>query len=325
MTVLVTGGAGYIGSHIVHALRAGGTEVAIVDDLSTGISNRVPGAPIHVADLAHPDTAASLGTFMAEYGVTAVIHMAARKQVPESVDKPAWYYAQNVGGFAHVLEAMELAQVKTLVFSSSAAVYGETASASISEDAPTVPVNPYGETKLVGEWLVSAAARAQDLRAASLRYFNVVGAGSPHLGDVFALNLVPMVFEKVVAGESPLIFGDDYATPDGTCVRDFIDVSDLADAHVRVFDYLGGAQSPGHEVFNIGTGRGYSVREVISSVARVVGRPVDPVVADRRPGDPASVVADPRRLQTTTGWAARRGLDEMVESAWEAFASARRR
>lgn len=319
MTVLVTGGAGYIGSHIVRALRGLGTSVAIVDDLSTGISDRVPAVPMHVADLAHPDTVGSLGTFMSEHEVTAVIHMAARKQVPESVEKPAWYYAQNVGGFAHVLEAMDLAQVTTLVFSSSAAVYGETPSTAISEDASTAPVNPYGETKLVGEWMASAVAASQGLRAASLRYFNVVGAGSPHLGDVFALNLVPMVFERVVAGKSPLIFGDDYATPDGTCVRDFIHVSDLADAHLRVLDHLSGVQAPSHEAFNVGTGEGYSVREVISSIARVVGRPIDPVVVDRRVGDPASVVADSRRLQAATGWTASRGLDEMVESAWAGY------
>jgi len=319
MTVLVTGGAGYIGAHVVRALGAQGTDVVIVDDLSTGIQDRVPGIPLHRADLASEDTAESLASFMSDHGVDAVIHLAARKQVFESVQRPVWYYRENIGGLVQVLHAMELARVATLVFSSSAAVYGDAASAAITEDAPTEPVNPYGETKLAGEWLVRAAARAQGLRAASLRYFNVVGAGSPELGDVFALNLVPMVFERVLAGEAPLIFGGDYPTKDGTCVRDFIHVSDLADAHVDVLARLAEVPQGVAEVFNVGTGTGYSVREVIGSVERAVGAPTSPEVVARRPGDPASVVADPSRLHLATGWSARHNLDEMVQSAWAAY------
>jgi UDP-glucose 4-epimerase len=188
-------------------------------------------------NLAHSSSVDALASFLTKHSVDAVIHFAARKQVGESVAMPAWYFSENVGGLANVLLALERAGVSSIIFSSSAAVYGD-ARGDVSESAPKEPTSPYGETKLVGEWLLSSAAAAQGLDAISLRYFNVAGAGWPELGDKMALNLVPMVFERLDAQESPRIFGDDYNTPDGTCVRDYVHVMDLAEAHVAALDAL---------------------------------------------------------------------------------------
>ncbi len=316
MTVLVTGGAGYIGSHVVRLLRERGDDVVIVDDLSTGVAGRVGGIPLVQVDLAGSEAAEALDTVFRDYDIHAVVHFAARKQVGESVARPAWYFQQNIGSLATVLEAMQRARVTTLVFSSSAAVYGMSEGATLDESTPTKPINPYGETKLVGEWLVADAVTAQGLRAASLRYFNVAGAGWPELGDTAALNLVPMVFDKLDAGEAPLIFGDDYDTPDGTCVRDYVHVLDLAEAHLATLDSLrdGG---PRHHVFNVGTGVGASVREMVSAILAASGHTIQPEVRPRRPGDPATVVADATLITTSVGWKAQRGLTEIVASAWE--------
>lgn len=319
MSVLVTGGAGYIGAHVVRTLASRGENVVVADDFSTGLPQRVAGVEVLRGDLASSEMVGLLADFMRVNDVTAVIHLAARKRVPESVARPAWYYAQNVGGLATVLQAMEAASVGTLVFSSSAAVYGQTTSAATAEGAPTEPINPYGATKLIGERLVGEAALAQGLRVVSLRYFNVAGAGSPDLADVFALNLVPMVFERVMKGERPVIFGDGYDTPDGTCVRDFIHVEDLARAHATALDWIGAATTGTHEIFNLGTGRGYSVREVIDSIGLAMGQRLDPVVEPPREGDPASVVADATRMREVTGWAPHCDLDDMTRSAWEGY------
>ena len=315
MRVLVTGGAGYIGAHVVRLLVQRGDHVVIVDDLSNGDTARVGELPLHRFDLADPATISPLAEIMRRHRIEAVVHFAARKRVDESVERPAWYYRQNVGSLANVLEAMEAEGVHRLVFSSSAAVYGATEGRAIAETEPTEPVNPYGATKLVGEQLVGAAARAFPLRAASLRYFNVAGAGWPELGDTAVLNLVPMVFERIDADAPPLIFGDDYPTPDGTCVRDFVHVLDLAEAHIAMLGHLHDAQ-PGHVVANVGTGAGYSVREVIEAITRTAGVDLAPVVQGRRAGDPAAVVADPSAMRALTGWSARLGLADIVESAW---------
>jgi UDP-glucose 4-epimerase len=236
--VLVTGGAGYIGSHVVRLLVQRGDDVVVVDDLSNGDPARIGDLPLYPLDLADPAVIPALGETMRRHDVEAVIHFAARKRVDESVVRPAWYYRQNVGSLANLLEAMEAEGVHRLVFSSSAAVYGATEGAAIAEDHATEPVNPYGATKLIGEQLVEAAARAFPVRGASLRYFNVAGAGWPELGDTAVLNLVPMVFERIDADASPLIFGDDYPTSDGTCVRDFVHVLDLAEAHLAILGHL---------------------------------------------------------------------------------------
>lgn len=318
MSILVTGGTGYIGAHVVHQLIARGDRVVIVDDLATGLRERVPDVPIVVTDLAGDDAAAVLERTMVDYAVDSVIHFAGRKQVGESVEKPLWYYAQNVGGMATLLAAAERCGVRRIVFSSSAAVYGTPDDPLIAETAPCAPVNPYGETKLVGEWMLQSAARRGVVSATSLRYFNVAGAGRPELGDTAVLNLIPMVFERLERGEPPMIFGDDYATPDGTCIRDFIHVSDLADAHLLALDALDPAR-PGHSVYNVGTGLGSSVRDVVDTIARVTGSNVAAEVHPRRAGDPAQVVADASAIVRDLGWSSRHTLDEMVTSAWQAW------
>jgi len=317
MRVLVTGGAGYIGSHVVTALHAAGHDVLVVDDLLRGHRDEVDGAPIEQVHLAEDDAADRLSALMAAHGTDAVMHFAARKQVGESVAKPAWYYRENIGGLANLLLGMESAGVTRLVFSSSAAVYGAAEGAAIDEDVEPRPISPYGETKLFGEKLITAAAAGFGLRAVSLRYFNVAGAASPELGDPAALNLIPMVFERLDAGEPPRIFGDDYDTPDGTCVRDYIHVADLAEAHTASLSALQDA-APGNLVFNVGTGRGTSVRQIVDRVLSISGSALEPVVVPRRPGDPGYVVGSPARIAAAIGWTARHTVDDMIESAWAA-------
>jgi UDP-glucose 4-epimerase len=315
MTTAVTGGAGYIGAHVVEALRG---DVVIVDDLSTGHLDRLPAVPVLQADLAAPGSAERLAGFLREHGVDSVVHLAARKQVGESVAEPLWYYRQNVDGVATVLEAMTLASVRDIVFSSSAAVYGDATGAAIEESAPTRPVNPYGETKLVGEWMVRSAALAYGLRAVCLRYFNVAGAARPQLADRVAANLVPMVFERVAAGRAPAVFGADYPTADGSCVRDFVHVVDLAEAHSATLAALAASDEP-FRVFNVGTGTGTSVLEMVRLVEDVTGIRIDPEILPRRAGDPAEVVASPERIAAEIGWRARLGVRDMVESAWAGY------
>jgi len=317
MTVLVTGGAGYIGGHVVDQLLATGERVVVVDDMTTGVRERLGGLPRLDVDLATSDAPAALEAFMREHEVEAVVHFAAKKQVGESVARPAWYYAQNMTGLANVLLAMEAAGARTLVFSSSAAVYGQGTGEPAREDDPCSPINPYGETKLAGEWLVDAARRAGAVDAVSLRYFNVAGAASTRLADRFALNLVPMVFERLDRGEAPRVFGDDYPTADGSCVRDYVHVVDLAAAHLAALAALrrGAPVSP---ALNVATGRGYSVFEVLETIREVTGIPTPPVVEPRRPGDPAVLVADPARIREELSWTASLGLRDMVESAWAA-------
>ncbi|AMB57842.1 UDP-glucose 4-epimerase GalE [Microterricola viridarii] len=321
MRTLITGGAGYIGAHIVRLLRERGDDVVIVDDLATGSRSRVADVPVHVLDLTADGAVDSLVTVMREHRVEAVVHLAARKRVDESVRRPAWYFAQNIGGLAAVLEAMQQAGVGKLLFSSSAAVYGATEGDAIGEDSETSPINPYGETKLVGEHLVTAAAAAFELRAVSLRYFNVAGTGWPELRDHAALNLIPMVFERLEAGLPPQIFGTDYPTTDGTCVRDYVHVLDVADAHLVALDSLG-AQERGHEIYNIGTGHGTSVREIVQLICDVAGYSGPVLECPRREGDPASVVASAQLIGSRLGWHGRHDIREMVESAWNAQHSA---
>ena len=318
MAILITGGTGYIGAHVVDLLRSRGDEVVVVDDVVTGVAARIGDAPLVRLDLADTTAAPVLEAAMRDHEVDAVVHFAARKQVGESVAEPARYYRDNLGGLANLLLAMERAGVGRMVFSSSAAVYGEPDENPVRETTEQRPINPYGETKLYGEHLIRDAERAGALRAVSLRYFNVAGAATPELSDRVALNLIPMVIEKIVAGEAPRVFGDDYPTPDGTCIRDYVHVVDLAEAHLVALDALaeGRALSP---AYNIGTGRGSSVAEVIAAVGRACGRGLEPAVHPRRPGDPAALIADVSLVRDELGWRSRYDLDDMARSAWEGW------
>ncbi|MEU5180319.1 UDP-glucose 4-epimerase GalE [Streptomyces longwoodensis] len=314
MTWLITGGAGFIGSHVVKAMQDAGERVVVLDDLSTGRAERLPdGVPLEVGTVLDRDTVARV---LRAHAVTGVVHVAGKKQVAESVERPLYYYRENVEGLRVLLDAAVEAGVDRFLFSSSAAVYGMPDVDLVTEETPCAPINPYGETKLAGEWLVSAVGARHGLATASLRYFNVAGAATPELGDDGVFNLVPMVFERLEAGEAPWIFGDDYPTPDGTCVRDYIHVEDIASAHVAAARRLA-ADPAARLVLNIGRGEGVSVAEMVGLVQEVAGRTdVRPKVAERRPGDPARVVASADRIRAELGWSAERGVREMVESAW---------
>ncbi|MGK5696516.1 UDP-glucose 4-epimerase GalE [Streptomyces sp. URMC 128] len=316
MTWLITGGAGYIGAHVVRAMTAAGEQAVVYDDLSTGIAERVPdGVPLVVGSTLDGER---LARALADHSVTGVVHLAAKKQVGESVEQPLHYYRENVEGLRVLLDAVTAARVPSFVFSSSAAVYGMPDVDLVTEETPRAPMSPYGETKLAGEWLVRATGRATGLSTASLRYFNVAGAASPELADVGVFNLVPMVFEKLTQDAPPRIFGDDYPTPDGTCVRDYIHVVDLAEAHVAAARVL--RSSPGRDLTcNIGRGEGVSVREMIDRINAVTGYDRPPTVTPRRPGDPARVVASADRAAAELGWKARHDVQDMITSAWEGW------
>ncbi|MDR2377927.1 MAG: UDP-glucose 4-epimerase GalE [Bifidobacteriaceae bacterium] len=316
MAICVTGGAGYIGAHVVRLLQRAGHEVVVIDDLSYGDATRVGNAELIQLDLA--DTAEVPRIQAALDGCQAVVHIAGRKQVGESVERPAWYYQQNVGGMANLLLAMQAQGVDRLVFSSSAAVYGQPNVGQVREDLDLKPINPYGESKLVGEWLVRDAARAWGLRGVSLRYFNVAGAGWDDLGDPAVLNLIPMVLQKLRDRRRPVIFGDDYPTPDGTCVRDYIHVVDIAAAHMIAMDYLE-RDVRVFDAFNIGTGAGTSVREVIEMVGEVSGLDTAAEVAARRPGDPPVLIGAVDRIEQTFEWKAQHDLRSIVDSSWRAW------
>ncbi|TFB53944.1 UDP-glucose 4-epimerase GalE [Cryobacterium tagatosivorans] len=316
MSILVTGGAGYIGSHVLRLLRDRGDDVVVIDDLSTGRLERIGDVPCVTINLAADDSPDLIAQVIAAYGVTAVIHLAAKKQVGESVERPGFYYRENVGGLANLFLGIEGTPVDRFVFSSSAAVYGSPASSTVREMDATQPVNPYGETKLAGEWLVRAAAHSLGIKTVSLRYFNVAGAGWPDLGDSKPLNLLTLAIAAIERGDQPVIFGDDFPTQDGTGVRDYVHVSDLAAAHLVALDGLAGGLE--HDVFNVGTGTGASVREILAELQRVSGEDREPRITARRAGDPATVVADITRITQELSWRAERGVADMVESAWSA-------
>lgn len=317
MTTLVIGGAGYIGSHVVRLLLEKGERVVVIDDLSTGFRERTTGAELVELDVTRPDAPEKLAFQMKACGADAVIHFAAHKQVGESVAKPEMYWHDNVGGLAHVLEACATAGVRDVVFSSSAAVYGMPDVDLVTEDLTPQPINPYGATKYVGEWMLADAERAHDLRTVALRYFNVAGAGWPELADTLVMNLVPIVLDALEQGKTPVVFGNDYNTPDGTCIRDYVHVLDLADAHIAALEYLRGEERP-HRVFNVGTGTGSSVLEVIEAIGRALDREITPTVGERRPGDPARLICSTDRIRETLGWSATKTLGDIVRSAVEA-------
>jgi UDP-glucose 4-epimerase len=315
MSILVTGGAGYIGSHVVRLLLERGQQVVVIDDLSSGQGSRIGSAKLAQIDLAADTATDRLVELIESNSVQAVIHLAARKQVGESVSKPEWYFVQNIGGMANLLDAMRQTKVERFVFSSSAATYGMPDVELVSEDFDCKPINPYGQTKLIGEWMTANAERAWGLRAVNLRYFNVAGAGWPDLADTATMNLVPIVFDALQAKKKPVVFGNDYETKDGTCVRDYVHVLDLADAHIAALDYLDRDQRA-HRTFNVGTGKGASVFEVLDEVRRATNINFEVDIQPRRPGDPPYLCADVSRIKSELGWVAKHNLAEIIESAW---------
>lgn len=315
MSWLVTGGAGYIGAHVVRALTASGSDVVVIDDLSTGLAHFVPdGVELVTANLLDRDTVAAT---LDSHGVTGVIHIAGYKYAGESVKHPLHTYRQNVTAMAALLEAMGDTGVEQIVFSSSAATYGTPDVEIVDERTATAPESPYGESKLIGEWLLRDVARSRDLRHTSLRYFNVVGSGSVELYDRSPHNLFPKVLDMLFHGKVPQINGGDYPTPDGTCVRDYVHVSDLALAHVAAARRLE-TGAPVETVYNLGSGAGTSVREIMDAIRAVTGVDFDPVVNPRRAGDPARIVAAGELAARDLDWQMRHSVTEMVASAWAA-------
>jgi UDP-glucose 4-epimerase len=315
---LVTGGAGYIGAHVVRHLQRSGRAVAVIDNLSTGLRSKVADdVPFVEGSVA--DRALLKETF-ANYPITGVLHLAAKKAVGESVERPLWYWEENVGSLQVLLEEMVAAGIAQFVYSSSAAVYGQPDSTDlITELSDCRPINPYGATKLAGEWMTSATADRHGWSAMSLRYFNVAGAGADDLCDPGVFNLIPIVFRALDNGEQPKIYGDDYPTPDGTCIRDYVHVDDLADAHVQACAYVESHPSTGNQILNIGTGRGSSVKEVLAVVTSTAGVDATGEAIARRAGDPAQLVAAVDKAAQVLNWSSSRDLTDMVASAWQAW------
>ena len=315
-TVLVTGGAGYIGSHACKALAQAGYEPVVYDNLCRGHRDFVKWGPLEEGDVRDDER---LQAVITQHKPSAAMHFAALALVGESAEDPLAYHNTNVSGSANLATALCANGIEKLVFSSSCAVYGIPDSTPIAEDAPLRPINPYGQTKLLAERVLSDARKAHGLSFASLRYFNAAGAdpegeiGERHDPET---HIVPNVL-KVAAGESPsfLLNGDDYPTPDGTCIRDYIHVSDIADAHVKALHYLG--DTPGGHIFNLGTGAGFSVREVVNTAKQVTQKDITIRIGPRREGDPPVLVADARRIQRDIAWSPKHSsLETLISNAW---------
>lgn len=311
----MTGGAGYIGSHVLRAFDEAGIAVVALDSLVSGHREFVPGTiPFVHADVLDTGTVTQA---LRDHDVSGVVHLAGYKYAGESVRNPLLTYEQNVTGTAHLLTAMERVGVRNMVFSSSAAVYGTPRAGLVTEGTPTLPESPYGESKLIGEWLIRDQGRARGLRHTSLRYFNVVGSADPSVYDVSPHNLFPIVFEALIEGRTPKIFGDDYDTPDGTNVRDYVHVGDIAAAHVAAAQRLASG-APIEPAYNLGSGDGLSVKQIMDAVARVTGIDFTPEVGPRRPGDPDRIVATGELAARDLDWTMRYTVDEMVRTGWEA-------
>jgi UDP-glucose 4-epimerase len=316
MKWLVTGGAGFIGGHVVHALLRRGYDAVVLDDFSTGRAEVVPeGVPLIQGTLLDSGV---IRRALEQPGLTGVIHIAGYKFAGESVGLPLHTYEQNVVGMMNLLDEMQNAGLSRIIFSSSAAVYGDVDVDVIREDHPTKPANPYGESKLIGEWLLHNMGVAHGMQHSSLRYFNVVGSRQPGIFDTSPYSLFSLVFDAISKGVAPKILGSDYATHDGTCVRDYIPVGLLADAHVVAAERLANGD-PLEPAYNIGTGTGHSVAEVMKVMAKVTGIDFEAERVPRRPGDPATVVASGELARRDLGWSPETDLTQMVESAWQAY------
>ena len=315
MKLLVTGGAGYIGAHVVRLAEQAGHEVVVVDNFSTGLSQRVQCEVVSL-QLASPDAQSELSALMQKHRFDSVIHLAARKQVGESVEIPEQYFLDNLGGLGNLLIAMRENDLHKLVFSSSAATYGIPDVETVSEDYPGKPINPYGQTKLIGEWMVANAA-VWGLKGVNLRYFNVAGCEFPDLADTAELNLIPIAIAQLKRGDNPIVFGDDYPTPDGSCIRDYVHVGDLARAHLMAVDYLD-ADTREYATFNVGSGSGASVLEVLDALKSASRIDFVPEIKARRAGDPPRLVADTKRIEKAFGFKAEHDLEQIVSSAWDA-------
>jgi len=311
--VLVTGGAGYIGAHVAAELLRSGYSIRIYDDFSNGLHRRVDGKFRDIVDGDMLDRAKLLAALD---GIDAVIHLAAKKAVEESVKDPLKYYENNVGGSLNLLGAMAAKGVKQLVYSSSAAVYSPNDKEAVLEDDPTAPLSPYGASKLLSEQLISSVGSAEQISNISLRYFNVVGSNIAEFGDNSKDNLVPKVFLALKNGKRPQIYGSDYPTPDGTCIRDYIHVQDLALAHLAALKKVESEYIS--QVYNVGSGKGYSVKEMMDQISKSIGRDIKPELSPARAGDSPKLIASIDKIKEQLGWSPKASLEEMIDSAWQA-------
>lgn len=311
---LITGGAGYIGSHVVRAFRESGRAAIVLDDLSSGHRSFIPNGTTFIEGTLLDPAAVRRALELTPAGV---IHLAGFKYAGESVNRPLHTYEQNVTGTAILLEEMVRRGTPRIVFSSSAAVYGTPREDFVTEETPCAPESPYGESKLVGEWLVADVAKAHGIQHTSLRYFNVVGSAGGNLRDTSPHNLFPIVFRALESGIIPHINGDDYDTPDGTPVRDYVHVIDVARAHVAAAMRLESGQTT-NPVYNLGSGSGVSVRQIMATISRVTGIPFTPELRPRRAGDPSRVVADGGLAARDLEWTSLASLDDMISSSWSA-------
>ena len=311
--VAVTGGAGYIGANICKVLTEKGYEVRVIDDFSSGLESRLSGVKLEIARGNILDRA-----FLEQalQGVHSVIHLAAKKSVEESVQFPMKYYENNIVGSLNLIAAMLSHGIKKIIFSSTAVVYSSTQGRPLSEDDPKEALSPYAHSKLLFEELLAELGEAEEVSSVSLRYFNVVGAGGSFLGDNARDNLVPKVFAALTSGSSPEIYGTDYPTHDGTCIRDYVHVTDLAEAHIRALEFAESRRVS--ETFNVGSGRGYSVKEVLDQIKKSTGFNFEARESERRSGDPVQLLADISKIARLLDWRPRSTLQEMIDSAWEA-------
>jgi UDP-glucose 4-epimerase len=311
--VLVIGGAGYIGSHVAYELLNEGYSVRIYDDFSNGLHRRVDGK---FRDVVEGDILDREKLIEAMHGIDAVIHLAAKKAVGESVTNPLKYYENNVGGTLNILAAMLVKKVKTIVFSSSAAVYSPNDKDAVEESDATAPLSPYGATKLLSEQLITSVGEAEKISHISLRYFNVAGSAIPEFGDNSKDNLVPKVFSALKSGNRPEIYGSSYPTPDGTCIRDYIHVQDLAKAHIAALKRCESGFTSA--IYNVGSGRGYSVKEMMAQISETLGRDINPQESPARVGDSPKLIASIEKIESELGWHPVATLKEMIDSSWDA-------